>query len=166
MLVSQILIINLGITSADSSSQLSRIYPPRVSRLHPEHGIDPRQCCIHPIRRLLLATIFLYRPYWTSMEYHGVFIWLWCMHGNSRWLLVCQVFCDSCRCRCFHFCKPMHSELKTYLALLILLYQLYLDCFTCGILPVSWSYSAEVQPLRVRNKATAVGVFSHWMSNL
>lgn len=42
---------------------------------------------------------------------------------------------------------------------------LYLDCFTLGILPVSWSYSAEIQPLRCRNKATAVGVFSHWMSN-
>jgi hypothetical protein len=42
---------------------------------------------------------------------------------------------------------------------------LFLDCFTLGILPVSWSYSAEIQPLRVRNKATAVGVFSHWMSN-
>jgi len=42
---------------------------------------------------------------------------------------------------------------------------LYLDFFTLGILPVSWSYSAEIQPLRVRNKATAVGVFSHWMSN-
>lgn len=42
---------------------------------------------------------------------------------------------------------------------------LYLDCFTLGILPVSWSYSAEIQPLRVRNKSTAVGVFSHWMSN-
>ncbi|PNS18200.1 High-affinity glucose transporter [Sphaceloma murrayae] len=42
---------------------------------------------------------------------------------------------------------------------------IYLDCFTLGILPVSWSYSAEIQPLNVRNKATAVGVFSHWMSN-
>lgn len=42
---------------------------------------------------------------------------------------------------------------------------LYLDCFTSGILPVSWSYSSEIQPLRVRNKATAVGVFSHWISN-
>lgn len=42
---------------------------------------------------------------------------------------------------------------------------IYLDCFTLGILPVSWSYSAEIQPLRVRNKATAVGVFSHWSSN-
>jgi hypothetical protein len=41
----------------------------------------------------------------------------------------------------------------------------YLDFFTAGILPVSWSYSAEVQPLRVRNKATAIGVFSHWLSN-
>lgn len=42
---------------------------------------------------------------------------------------------------------------------------IYFDCFTLGILPVSWSYSAEIQPLRVRNKATAVGVFSHWLSN-
>ena len=41
----------------------------------------------------------------------------------------------------------------------------YFDCFALGILPVSWSYSAEVQPLPVRNKATAVGVFGHWMSN-
>jgi len=36
---------------------------------------------------------------------------------------------------------------------------LYMDCFTMGILPVSWSYAAETQPLRVRNKAMAVGVF-------
>ena len=43
---------------------------------------------------------------------------------------------------------------------------LYMDCFTMGILPVSWSYSAEIQPLRVRNKSTAVGVFSHWSSNV
>lgn len=35
-----------------------------------------------------------------------------------------------------------------------------------GILPVSWSYAAEVQPLRVRNKSMAVGVFSHWLSNV
>ncbi|KAI8649303.1 MFS domain-containing protein [Fusarium sp. Ph1] len=42
---------------------------------------------------------------------------------------------------------------------------LYLDCYVLGFLPVSWSYSAEIQPLRVRNKATAIGVFSHWISN-
>lgn len=42
---------------------------------------------------------------------------------------------------------------------------LYMDCFTLGILPVSWSYSAEIQPLRIRNKATAIGVLSHWSSN-
>lgn len=42
---------------------------------------------------------------------------------------------------------------------------LYFDFFALGILPVSWSYSAEIQPMRVRNKATAVGVFAHWMSN-
>ena len=43
---------------------------------------------------------------------------------------------------------------------------LFMDCFTMGILPVSWSYSAEIQPLRVRNKSMAVGVFSHWLSNV
>lgn len=42
---------------------------------------------------------------------------------------------------------------------------LYLGVFAMGILPVSWSYSAEVQPLHCRSKATAVRVFSHWMSN-
>lgn len=42
---------------------------------------------------------------------------------------------------------------------------IYLSVFAMGILPVSWSYSAEIQPLHVRSKATAVGVFSHWMSN-
>ncbi|KAJ4324540.1 hypothetical protein N0V84_003819 [Fusarium piperis] len=42
---------------------------------------------------------------------------------------------------------------------------LYLDFYVLGFLPVSWSYSAEIQPLRVRNKATAIGVFSHWISN-
>lgn len=31
---------------------------------------------------------------------------------------------------------------------------IFLDCFTFGIMPVSWSYSAEIQPLNVRNKAT------------
>lgn len=41
---------------------------------------------------------------------------------------------------------------------------LYLDCYVLGFLPISWSYSAEIQPLRVRNKATAVGVFTHWVS--
>ncbi|KAM0544349.1 hypothetical protein ACHAPJ_011885 [Fusarium lateritium] len=42
---------------------------------------------------------------------------------------------------------------------------LFLDCYVLGFLPVSWSYSAEIQPLRVRNKATAVGVSAHWISN-
>jgi len=42
---------------------------------------------------------------------------------------------------------------------------LYMDCFTLGILPVSWCYSAEIQPLRVRSKSHAVAVFSHWASN-
>jgi MFS family permease len=40
---------------------------------------------------------------------------------------------------------------------------LYLDCYVLGFLPASWSYSAEIQPRRVRNKATAVGVFTHWV---
>lgn len=35
---------------------------------------------------------------------------------------------------------------------------LFLDLFALGILPVSWSYSSEVQPLSTRNTANAVGV--------
>ncbi|KAI7569177.1 general substrate transporter [Hortaea werneckii] len=42
---------------------------------------------------------------------------------------------------------------------------LFTDAFTLGILPVSWSYSSEIQPLSTRNKATSVGVASHWLSN-
>jgi MFS family permease len=54
---------------------------------------------------------------------------------------------------------------KTTAATAVAFMFLFMDMFTLGILPVSWSYSAEIQPLRVRNKSTAVGVFSHWLSN-
>lgn len=57
--------------------------------------------------------------------------------------------------------NPTHTNSIVAVAFMFL----FMDCFTLGILPVSWSYSAEIQPLRVRNKATAVGVFGHWMSN-
>lgn len=42
---------------------------------------------------------------------------------------------------------------------------LFIDSFGLGILPVSWSYSSEIQPLATRNTANAVGVAGHWMSN-
>ncbi|GAB7366074.1 hypothetical protein MBLNU230_g7640t1 [Neophaeotheca triangularis] len=42
---------------------------------------------------------------------------------------------------------------------------IFQDSFALGILPVSWSYSSEIQPLPTRNKATSVGVASHWLSN-
>lgn len=35
---------------------------------------------------------------------------------------------------------------------------LFIDSFGLGILPVSWSYSSEIQPLATRNTANAVGV--------
>ncbi|KAM5344192.1 hypothetical protein ACJ41O_012729 [Fusarium nematophilum] len=57
--------------------------------------------------------------------------------------------------------KQRYSDAAAAVAFMFL----YLDCYVLGFLPVSWSYSAEIQPLRVRNKATAVGVFSHWISN-
>ncbi|KAG9955407.1 general substrate transporter, partial [Aureobasidium melanogenum] len=57
--------------------------------------------------------------------------------------------------------NPTHTNSIVAVAFMFL----FMDCFTLGIFPVSWSYSAEIQPLRVRNKATAVGVFGHWMSN-
>lgn len=58
----------------------------------------------------------------------------------------------------------LKEEYKSAVAAVAFMF-FFLDCFALGILPVSWSYSAEIQPLRVRNKATAVGVFSHWLSN-
>lgn len=42
---------------------------------------------------------------------------------------------------------------------------LFIDSFSMGILPVSWSYSSEIQPLTTRNTANAVGVAGHWLSN-
>lgn len=42
---------------------------------------------------------------------------------------------------------------------------LFIDSFGMGILPVSWSYSSEIQPLATRNTANAVGVAGHWLSN-
>lgn len=42
---------------------------------------------------------------------------------------------------------------------------LFIDSFGMGILPVSWSYNAEIQPLATRNTANAVGVAGHWLSN-
>ncbi|KAK5123953.1 hypothetical protein LTR85_002150 [Meristemomyces frigidus] len=57
------------------------------------------------------------------------------------------------------------NQTHTSAAVAVAFMFLFLDCFTLGILPVSWSYSAEIQPLRVRNKSTAVGVFAHWTSN-
>lgn len=45
--------------------------------------------------------------------------------------------------------KPTHAAAAAATAFMFL----YMDCFTMGILPVSWSYAAETQPLRVRNKA-------------
>lgn len=42
---------------------------------------------------------------------------------------------------------------------------LFVDSFGMGILPVSWSYNSEIQPLATRNTANAVGVAGHWLSN-
>ena len=41
----------------------------------------------------------------------------------------------------------------------------FVDSFGMGILPVSWSYSSEIQPLNTRNTANSVGVCGHWLSN-
>lgn len=79
----------------------------------------------------------------------------WSVMGSSAGCAVCMAIIAGC--------LAQNSYATTAAAVAFIF--LYLDCFTLGILPVSWSYSAEIQPLRVRNKATAVGVFSHWMSN-
>lgn len=79
----------------------------------------------------------------------------WSVMGSSAGCAACMAIIAGC------LAKNSFSSAAAAVAFMFL----YLDCFTLGILPVSWSYSAEIQPLRVRNKATAVGVFSHWMSN-
>ncbi|USP77670.1 hypothetical protein yc1106_04944 [Curvularia clavata] len=79
----------------------------------------------------------------------------WSVIGSSAGCAVCMAIIAGC------LAKNSYSSAAAAVAFIFL----YLDCFTLGILPVSWSYSAEIQPLRVRNKATAVGVFSHWLSN-
>ncbi|CAE7015332.1 hypothetical protein PTNB73_01251 [Pyrenophora teres f. teres] len=79
----------------------------------------------------------------------------WSVIGSSAGCAICMFLIAGC------LSKSSFSSAAAAVAFMFL----YLDCFTLGILPVSWSYSAEIQPLRVRNKATAVGVFSHWMSN-
>jgi MFS family permease len=79
----------------------------------------------------------------------------WSVMGSSAGCAICMAVIAGC------LAKNSFASAAAAVAFMFL----YLDCFTLGILPVSWSYSAEIQPLRVRNKATAVGVFAHWMSN-
>ena len=79
----------------------------------------------------------------------------WTVMLSSAGCAICMAVIAGC------LLKTQYSMAAAAVAFMFL----YLDCFTLGILPVSWSYSAEIQPLRVRNKSTAVGVFSHWMSN-
>ncbi|KAG6362819.1 hypothetical protein INS49_007913 [Diaporthe citri] len=86
-----------------------------------------------------------------------------------------EVFSNSTKSRNLHrvflgmgpYMMNQWSGINTYTAAAaaVAFMFIFLDCFTFGIMPVSWYYSAEIQPLNVRNKATAVGVFSHWMSN-
>jgi MFS family permease len=79
----------------------------------------------------------------------------WSVMGSSAGCAACMAIIAGC------LAKNTFATAAAAVAFMFL----YLDCLTLGILPVSWSYSAEIQPLRVRNKATAVGVFSHWLSN-
>ncbi|KAG8624104.1 hypothetical protein KVT40_009080 [Elsinoe batatas] len=79
----------------------------------------------------------------------------WSVMGSSAGCAVCMLVIAGC------LSVQSYSTAAAAVAFMFL----YLDCFTLGILPVSWSYSAEIQPLNVRNKATVVGVFSHWMLN-
>ena len=79
----------------------------------------------------------------------------WTVIGSSAGCALCMCIIAGC----------LLSDSKTTAATAVAFMFLFMDFFTLGILPVSWSYSAEIQPLRVRNKSTAVGVFSHWLSN-
>ena len=95
--------------------------------------------------------LFSWPPYW----YIDRIGRRWTVILSSAGCAICMAVIAGCLIR------KEHSMAAAAVAFMFL----YLDCFTLGILPVSWSYSAEIQPLRVRNKSTAVGVFSHWLSN-
>ena len=79
----------------------------------------------------------------------------WTVIGSSAGCAACMAIIAGC------LLNQSYTTAATAVAFMFL----FMDFFTLGILPVSWSYSAEIQPLRVRNKSTAVGVFSHWLSN-
>lgn len=143
--------------------QLSCSDFPGVPRILTKHVPDSGQCRFHTICHAFLASVLLHRSHWPSMERYHIVSRLWYLHGYHCWMSCCRFLCHGRCCCCFHICM---ERLPQILVPLAKYEQLYLDFFTAGILPVTWSYSAEIQPLRVRNKATAVGVFAHWMSNL
>ncbi|RMZ04780.1 hypothetical protein D0862_05212 [Hortaea werneckii] len=79
----------------------------------------------------------------------------WTIMLSSAGCSVCLVIVAAC------LLEPTDARSATAVAFMFL----FTDAFTLGILPVSWSYSSEIQPLSTRNKATSVGVASHWLSN-
>lgn len=97
---------------------------------------------------------------------YAIFSWppyLYIDKIGRRWTVMLSAM-GCCVCMCVIagcLLSTSHTTAATAVAFMFL----FMDCFTLGILPVSWSYSAEIQPLRVRNKSTAVGVFAHWTSN-
>ncbi|KAI7202269.1 general substrate transporter [Hortaea werneckii] len=79
----------------------------------------------------------------------------WTIMLSSAGCSVCMVIVAAC------LLEPTDARSAAAVAFMFL----FTDAFTLGILPVSWSYSSEIQPLSTRNKATSVGVASHWLSN-
>ncbi|GAB1733756.1 hypothetical protein NU195Hw_g8824t1 [Hortaea werneckii] len=79
----------------------------------------------------------------------------WTVMLSSAGCSVCLVIVAAC------LLEPTDARSAAAVAFMFL----FTDAFTLGILPVSWSYSSEIQPLSTRNKATSVGVASHWLSN-
>ncbi|KAI7014183.1 general substrate transporter [Hortaea werneckii] len=79
----------------------------------------------------------------------------WTIMLSSAGCSVCLVIVAAC------LLDPTDARSAAAVAFMFL----FTDAFTLGILPVSWSYSSEIQPLSTRNKATSVGVASHWLSN-
>ncbi|KIW23726.1 uncharacterized protein PV07_11904 [Cladophialophora immunda] len=82
--------------------------------------------------------------------------------GRRKTVLISSTACAICN---FIIAGALLNKTYSSAAAAVAFMFVYFDCYGSGILPVSWCYSAEVQPLRVRNKSMAVGVFWHWMSN-
>ncbi|RMZ24640.1 hypothetical protein D0859_11307 [Hortaea werneckii] len=74
----------------------------------------------------------------------------WTIMLSSAGCSICMLIVAAC------LLEPTDARSAAAVAFMFL----FTDAFTLGILPVSWSYSSEIQPLSTRNKATSLCIWS------